>query len=214
MQTPVEIDFQGLQATEQLRACVTRNISTLEQRFGRVTACRVVIRGPSERHRKGGAFDVSIRLTLPQGREVDIGRSEGRVKDADTDNRLLDPVVALNDAFKRARRRLQDHARRMQGHVKAHDGPPVATVTRFDDAGGFGFLETPDGREVYFHKNSILDDGARNVAPGTRVTFFEEMGDKGPQASTVRVLGKHGCGDLSGGRDCPDAASVARPRRV
>jgi len=191
MQTPVEIDFQGLQATEQLRACVTQNISTLEQRFGRITACRVVIRGPSERHRKGGAFDVSIRLSLPQGRQVDIGRSEGRVKDAETDNRLLDPIVALNDAFKRARRRLQDHARRMQGHVKAHDGLPIATVARFDDAAGFGFLETPDGREVYFHKNSILDGGAGQVAPGTRVTFFEEMGDKGPQASTVRVLGKH-----------------------
>jgi cold shock CspA family protein/ribosome-associated translation inhibitor RaiA len=191
MQTPVEIDFQGIEATEQLRACVARNISMLEQRFGRITACRVVIRGPSERRRKGSAFDVSIRLSLPQGREVDIGRSEGRVKDADTDNRRLDPMVVLNDAFKRARRRLQDHARRMQGHVKAHDGPPIATVLRFDDAAGFGFLETADGREVYFHRNSILDGDARRIAPGTRVTYFEERGDKGPQASTVRVLGKH-----------------------
>lgn len=191
MQTPVEIDYQGLEANEQLRACVTRNISTLEERFGRITACRVVIKGPSDRHRKGGAFDVTIRLSLPQGREVDIGRSEGRAEIAETDNRLLDPVVALNDAFKRARRRLQDQARRMQGHIKAHEGPPIATVARFDDAAGFGFLETRDGREVYFHKNSILDGGARSVVPGTRVTFFEEMGDKGPQASTVKVLGKH-----------------------
>jgi cold shock CspA family protein len=191
MQTPVEIDFQGINADDRLRSCVNRNISTLEQRFGRITACRVVIRGPSERHHKGGAFDVSIRLTLPQGREVDIARTEGRVREAETDNRLLDPIVAVNDAFKRARRRLQDHARRMQGQVKAHDGPPIATVTRYNDATGFGFLETQDGREVYFHKNSVLDDGARLVAPGTRVTFFEEMGEKGPQASTVRVLGKH-----------------------
>jgi cold shock CspA family protein/ribosome-associated translation inhibitor RaiA len=188
MQTPVEIDFQGLEANEQLRTCVRQHISTLEERFGRITACRVVIKGPSERHHKGGAFDVTIRLSLPQGRQVDIGRSEK----PEPDNRLLDPVVALNDAFKRARRRLQDHARRMQGQVKTHEGPPVATVTRFDDAAGFGFLETQDGREIYFHKNSVLDNGARQVAPGARVTFFEEMGDKGPQASTVRVLGKHG----------------------
>jgi cold shock CspA family protein len=191
MQTPVEIDFQGIHANEQLRSCVTRNISTLEQRFGRITACRVVIRGPSERHRKGGPFEVSIRLSLPQGREVDIGRSEGRVKEADTDNRLLDPVVAVNDAFKRARRRLQDHARRMQGQVKNHEALPIATVSRYNDATGYGFLETQDGREVYFHRNSVLDGGVRYVAPGTRVTFFEEMGDNGPQASTVKVLGKH-----------------------
>ncbi|HKD31462.1 MAG TPA: cold shock domain-containing protein, partial [Xanthobacteraceae bacterium] len=86
----------------------------------------------------------------------------------------------------------QDHARRMRGHVKSHDGPPIATVKRFDEAGGFGFLETQDGREIYFHKNSLLNDGGRQVAPGTRVTFFEEMGEKGAQASTVKVLGKHG----------------------
>jgi cold shock CspA family protein/ribosome-associated translation inhibitor RaiA len=186
MQTPVEIDFQGLKGTEQLRACVMKHIAVLEQRFGRITACRVVIRAPSERHRTGGACEIAIRLSLPQGREVDIGRSEK------ADDRHADPIVALNDAFKRARRRLQDHARRMQGQVKSHEAPPIATVKRFDDVGGFGFLETQDGREIYFHKNSLLDNGSREVVPGTRVTFFEEMGEKGPQASTVKVLGKHG----------------------
>jgi cold shock CspA family protein/ribosome-associated translation inhibitor RaiA len=187
MQTPVEIDFQGIKGNDHLRACVMKNISVLEQRFGRITACRVVIRAPSERHRTGGACEITIRLSLPQGREVDIGRSEKAEK---ADDRLADPVVALNDAFKRARRRLSDHARRMRGHVKSHDGPPIATVKRFDEAAGFGFLETPDGREIYFHRNSLLD--GRQVPPGTRVTFFEEMGEKGPQASTVKVLGKHG----------------------
>ncbi len=140
MQTPVEIDFQGLTGNDQLRACVMKNISVLEQRFGRITACRVVIKAPSERHRTGGACEITIRLSLPQGREVDIGRSEKAKK---ADDRLADPVVALNDAFKRARRRLSDHARRMRGHVKSHDGPPIATVKRFDEAAGFGFLEQP-----------------------------------------------------------------------
>ncbi len=186
MQTPAEIDFQGLQGNDRLRACVTKNISLLERRFGRITACRVVVRAPSERHRTGGACEVTIRLSLPQGREVDIGRSEK------ADDRHADAVVALNHAFKRARRRLQDHAKRMRGHVKSHDGPPIATVKRFDDGAGFGFLETHDGREIYFHRNSVVDSSIRQVGPGTRVTFFEEMGEKGPQASTVRVLGKHG----------------------
>jgi cold shock CspA family protein len=186
MQTPIEIDFQGLKATEQLRACVAKHIAVLEERFGRITSCRVVIRAPSERHRTGGAHEVAIRLVLPQGREVDIGRSER------ADERHADATYALNDAFKRARRRLQDHARRMRGQVKTHDGPPLATVRSFDDAAGFGFLETADGREVYFHKNSVLNGGLRQLAPGARVTFFEEMGDKGPQASTVKLLGKHG----------------------
>jgi cold shock CspA family protein/ribosome-associated translation inhibitor RaiA len=185
MQTPVEIDFQGLKGNERLRTCVLKHITVLEERFGRITACRVVIRAPSERHRTGGAYEIAIRLSLPQGREVDIRRSET------ADERHADATFALNDAFKRARRRLRDQARRMQGHVKAHDGPPIATVRKFDDVTGFGFLETADGREIYFHRNSILDGGSRHIAPGARVTYFEEMGDKGPQASTVKVLGKH-----------------------
>jgi cold shock CspA family protein len=186
MQTPVEIDFQGLRGNEPLRACVLKHIAVLEERFGRITACRVVIKAPSERHRTGGACGVAIRISLPQGREVDIGRSEK------PDTRHADATIALNDAFKRARRRLQDQARRMRGVVKSHDGPAIATVQSFDGISGFGFLQTTDGREVYFHKNSILDGGLRQIAPGARVTFFEEMGDKGPQASTVKLLGKHG----------------------
>jgi cold shock CspA family protein/ribosome-associated translation inhibitor RaiA len=186
MQTPTEIDFQGLKGNEQLRACVLKHIAVLEERYGRITACRAVIKAPSERHRTGGAYEVTIRLSLPQGREVDIGGSET------ADVRHADATVAINDAFKRARRRLQDHARRMKGQVKTHDGPPIATVRRIDDAAGFGFLETADGREIYFHRNSVLNGGFPQLAPGARVTFFEEMGDKGPQASTVKVLGKHG----------------------
>ena len=185
METPVEIEFQGLTANDRLRACVTKHIDSLEERFGRITACRVVIRAPSERHRTGGAHEIMIRLALPQGREVDIARS------AKADERHADPLFALNDAFKRARRRLQDHAKRMRGDVKTHDGPPIGTVRQFDEAAGFGFLETPDGREVYFHRNSILDGGLRHISAGTRVTFFEEIGNKGPQASTVKLLGKH-----------------------
>src|SRR5258708_34778850 len=100
MQTPVEIDFQGLKGNEKLRACVLKHIAVLEQRFGRITACRVVIKAPSERHRTGGACEIAIRLSLPQGREVDIGRSEK------ADDRHAEAIVAQNDELKRAMRRL------------------------------------------------------------------------------------------------------------
>jgi ribosome-associated translation inhibitor RaiA len=136
MQTPVEIDFHGLKANERLRTCVTKNITTLERRFGRITACRVVIKAPSERHRTGSACEVAIRLSLPQGRQVDIARSEKAEK---AEERLADPVVAINAAFKRARRRLQDQARRMRGLVKSHDGPPVATVNALTPPPGSAF---------------------------------------------------------------------------
>ena len=55
----------------------------------------------------------------------------------------------------------------------------------------FGFLQSADGREIYFHKNSVLD-GLSRLKVGTRVAFAEEADEKGPQASTVKLLGKHG----------------------
>ena len=79
----------------------------------------------------------------------------------------------------------------MQGQVKQHEGLPVGTVMKLDPSGEFGFLETADGREFYFHRNSVLDPWFSRLVIGARVSFAEEMGEKGPQASTVKLLGKH-----------------------
>jgi cold shock CspA family protein len=67
----------------------------------------------------------------------------------------------------------------------------MATADRIDFTGEFGFLRTSDGREIYFHRNSVLDGGFDKLRPGTAVTFVEEQGEQGPQASTVHVTGKH-----------------------
>jgi cold shock CspA family protein len=186
MQTPVEIDFQGMNGSDKLRTSIINHVDGLEQRFGRITACRVAVKGPSEHHRKGAPYEITIRLLLPQGREIDIARTSV------ADERLADIDFALNDAFKRARRRLSDQARLIRGEVKSHNGQPTATVRRVDHESGFGFLETSDGREVYFHRNSVLNNGFVHLVPGARVAFSEETGEKGPQASTVKLLGKHG----------------------
>jgi cold shock CspA family protein len=126
-------------------------VAHLEQRYGRVTSCRVALKGPSGHHQNGGLYQVNIRLALPNGRQVNIGRT------AQADERYADLTFDINDAFKRARRRLQDHVRRLQGLV--HDGPPIGTVMRLNPTGEFGFLESGDGREIYFHRNSVLDGG-------------------------------------------------------
>ena len=76
--------------------------------------------------------------------------------------------------------------------MKQHESQPIATVKTIDPSGEFGFLEAADGHEVYFHRNSVLDGGFSRLAAGSRVTFVEEAGEKGPQASTVKLLGKHG----------------------
>ncbi len=185
MQTQAQIEFENVQASPELRSAIDQHVAELENRFGRLTAGRIVVRGPGDRHQTGGQYQISIRLVLPDGREVNVGRTPRE------DERYADLTFAVDNAFKRARRQLQDKARLIRGDVKSHDIQPVGTIVRIDPSGEFGFLQGTDGHEVYFNRKSILD-GASNVAVGTRVSYVEEIGEKGPQASTVKLLGKHG----------------------
>ena len=121
MQTPVQIDFQGMQANAQVRSSIEQHVAELEQRFCRVTACWVAVKGPGRHHRTGGLFEVHIRLALPDSREINVARTPP------ANQRHADLPFAINDAFKHARRRLQDHVRRLQGQVKQHESQPIAT---------------------------------------------------------------------------------------
>lgn len=184
MQTPIEIDFKGFDGSEAQKAAIARHLAEVERRFGRIVSGRVVVKAPDKHHRKGAPFEISIRLKLPAGREVDVSRTPG------VDERYADFNFALGDAFRRAERQLHDAVERMQGEVKTAAEQPSGTVTRlFED---HGFLETPEGLEIYFHRNSVVNGGFARLEPGTQVTFVEQQGDKGPQASTVKLLGKHG----------------------
>ena len=119
MQTPVQIDFQGMHAAPDVRATIEKHVEGLDQRFGRSTACRVVVKAPSAHHRTGGLYEVNIHLVLPNGRQVDVARTPP------ADERHADLAFALNDAFKHARRQLQEQVDRLKGNVKQHTSKDV-----------------------------------------------------------------------------------------
>jgi ribosome-associated translation inhibitor RaiA len=118
MQTPVEMEFQDVVPSPAIQELVGSQLTKLERRYGRITAGRIVVKGPGKHHQTGGLYDINIRLALPDGREVNIGRT------SKADERHSDLPFAINDAFKRARRRLQDQTQRMEGKVKSHETPP------------------------------------------------------------------------------------------
>lgn len=182
METPVQIDFRACDNADGFRARIEDQVAQLEAHFGRITACRVVVHGPGDHHQKGGHFEVGVHLMLPDGRTVDVDREPLQ------DERYGDAWFAINDSFRRTRRILQDNVARMRGDVKEHQHAPIATVMLLRPQQGYGFLETDDGREIYFHENSVLHSGFSRLTPGARVAFIEDTGDKGPQASMVRII--------------------------
>jgi cold shock CspA family protein len=176
MQVPVRITFKNLDPSPALEADVRERVDQLEKFYPRLTGCHVVIEAPHRHHRQGRHYHVHIDLTAP-GAEIVAGRSPPE------HGAHEDPYVAVRDAFRAARRELMDLARKQRGQTKLHEPPASGTVV-YVSREGYGFIASDDGREIYFHANSVLDD-FDTLDLGQRVRFVEESGDKGPQASTV-----------------------------
>jgi len=182
MQTPLQLEIQGFQPSGHLKQLIQDNIDKLERRFGRMTACRVAIRSPDAHHRMGEPYFVTIRLALPGRRDVTV-KPPPRARD----RRQGEVNFAVNDAFRRAARQLSDHATKMKSVAPPNASQPQGKVISVDAGGNFGFLESEDGREIYFHANSVLGGKFSSLKTGDRVSYHEESGEKGAQASTVRL---------------------------
>lgn len=173
-----EISVRDVELSEKDRAVIHAMAERLTDFYDRVTSCRVAVEVLHRRMHEPVEYHVRVDVTVP-GSELLISRQAGE-----------DLLSATQQAFEAARRRLQDHARVRRGSVKTHAEAPYAWVTKLFPLEGYGFLETPDGREIYFHANSVLNSGFGRLDVGTRVRFAETMGREGPQASTVTPIGR------------------------
>ncbi len=178
MQLPLQITAPDFPLSEAVEAEIREKAAKLDKYYDGIIRCRVTITAPVGHHHRGGPFAVRLALTVP-GTELVVNRQAAE-----------ELVVAIREAFDALRRQLEDYARRQRGVVKSHETAPHARVSKLFRTEGYGFLETADGREVYFHANSVLPPGFSHLEIGTEVRFTEEQGAEGPQASTVAIAGK------------------------
>ena len=182
MQTPVEIAFRHYQPSDQVRTEIALQARRLERFSPNITSCHVVVTGPEGRRRNGGQFQVELRIALPTRKDVIVDKRHG---DAPEHEHAL---VAIRQAFDAAKRQIWDAECALQGEMKAHVPEDRGRVTKLIAGGGYGFIETADGREVYLHRNAVLDGAFDRLRVGDEVRFVEGEGIKGPQASSVRLV--------------------------
>ena len=199
MHRPPTITFRGIDHSPTLDAAIRARINKLETYYGAITGCRVLVEPAQRHHETGNRYHVRIDISVPGddivvAHEPSLHASAQAIELAET-TRVNEPdperkhvLVAIHEAFDIARRRLQDYARRQRGTVKAPARQSQGCVSRFFPIDEYGYIETEDGHEVYFQKSSVLKDGFDHLAVGNAVSFVEEAGEKGPQASTVRIL--------------------------
>ena len=181
---PLEITFRGLDRSDAVEAEIRKHAQGLEHFCDRIASCHVTLTLPHRAQHQGKLFEVKILVSVPQ-RELVVSRHP------EEDHTHADAHIAIRDSFKAMRRKLEDYVRENRGDVKSHVSTPHGRVSELFPLEDYGVIKTHDGRRIYFHRNSVLDGRFDELEPETEVSFVEEPGDKGPQASTVRLAGRH-----------------------
>ncbi len=184
MQIPLQITCRDFPLSEAIEAKIRQQVGKLQRFSDRITSCRVVVEAPHQNHRQGNIYHVRIHLTLP-GKELAIDRSSGQ------NHAHEDLYVAIRDAFNAAQRQLQNYGAVKRKKTKVHEIPTHGRVISILPEEGYGFIETSEGDEIYFHENSLLNCNLKDLELGSEVRLSEHMGEKGLQASSVRLIGKH-----------------------
>jgi cold shock CspA family protein/ribosome-associated translation inhibitor RaiA len=190
MQVPPEIAFRNIEPTDELKARILEGIQSLEEVYDRIIKCRVMVEETNPGRRAGKLNHVRIDITIPRN-ELVINRNPP------PNPTSYDLPQAIGEAFDKARRQLLEFKRIQRGEVKTPGLPPHGRVVRLVlDAPGdrYGFLETRNGREIYFHENAIAAMEFEDLEEGMEVRFVEAEGIEGPQASLVTPLETHEVG--------------------
>ncbi len=184
MQVPLEISFRDVEKTGELEALIRELAGKMERFAEHIVSCRIAVERPQLHFRNGSPYRVRLDIRVPPGHEIVIRREPGEGESHQELPRLL------RDVFDAARRRVRDLVEQQRGQIKAHteEVENLAHVVRVFPEQGYGFVRSMDGREVYFHKNAVVNDGFDKLDVGTAVRCVVEMGVEGPQASTVQIL--------------------------
>lgn len=176
MEIPLQITSRDFRLKNSVRAEITEKAQKLNKFCDCIIKCRVVVETPHRHHHEGKLYNVQVHITVP-GKELVVKREPHE-----------DLNVAIRNSFDAARRKLEDFARLQRGIVKNHEEPPLARIRVLFPEMGYGFITTPNNREIYFHENSVVNREFKSLKEGMEVRFVEEQGEKGPQASSVTVV--------------------------
>ena len=190
MQVPAEVAFRNVEPTDELKARIQEGIRALEEVYEGIISCRVMVEDTTPARKAGKLHHVRLDITVPRN-ELVVNRNPPAHPSSH------DLPQALNEAFDKARRQLVELKRIQKGSVKTSGLPPHGRVVRLltdGDGSRFGFIMTGEGRELYFHENSVVGMAFDDLDVGSEVRFAEEGGKEGPQASTVAPLEWHAVG--------------------
>ena len=187
MQIPLEITYRDVEKNDALETLIREKAAKLEEIQEDIVSCRIAVEKVQEHQRSGSPYRIRIVTRIPPGKELVVSREPG---EGEANEQLK---TAVNKAFDAMRRQVLRQKEKQLGEVKTHTQESfLGHVVRLDPAQDFGFLRSLEGREVYFHRNSVVHEDFDRLEIGTGVRFVAQEGAQGPQASTVQIVDKPG----------------------
>jgi ribosome-associated translation inhibitor RaiA len=184
MQEPLQIGFHNLEPSDALERRVRAHWAKLERRYDDIISARIVIEAPHKQPHKS-TLGISISIGVP-GRDIQVKR-EQRLHETDDHASWV-----INEAFHAALRQLEDHAQKQRRDVKTHeDERTYARIVRLYPDQDYGFLETRERLDIYFHRDVVRDADFADLEVGGEVLYTRapDEGSMGPMASSVWTLG-------------------------
>jgi cold shock CspA family protein len=190
MKIQPEITYRNVEKSEAIDNLVHEKIAKLENICNYINICHIAIEKIHDRPRSGSPYRVRIDLTVPPGHELAAEKNPGE----SVQYQPLDAVVRETfDAMRQQLVKLTQLQRASEQAGRYEEAQEsTGLVTKLFREDGYGFLKTLDGREIYFHQNSVLHHDFDRLEIGTGVHFSLEDGEEGPQASTVKIVDKPG----------------------
>jgi len=180
MDQPSEIVFRNMRPSKEIEADIEKRVAKLEKIFTKIVSCRVVVELPNKKEKTDDIPNVIVELLVP-GKTLVVRRDHH----AKEKHQKPNVTTALHDAFEAAALKLKDYKERLHRDVKDHPSPLHARVSSLRRDRDFGFLTTNEGKELYFHKNSVINGTFESLKDGDVVQYVEGAGDTGPTAAKV-----------------------------
>lgn len=188
MNVPLQITWGvGVPKEEAMEELIREKAAKLEQVCPYLSSCRVAITQPQKHQESGHRYMVRVDMTVPPSHELYVTSGKGKM------DMHMELAAIVRNVFRTARGELQTLVEKQRQEVKQHpDQQTNAIVDRIFREEGYGFLKNLNGQDVYFHRHSVLHNDFERLEVGTGVWHTAETGDKGLQATTVRLVDKPG----------------------
>jgi cold shock CspA family protein/ribosome-associated translation inhibitor RaiA len=183
MQIEPEIAYRNVEPTQPMENQILRGLAQLERTHPRIIACRIMVEIPHPRHVRGNLYRVRIDITVP-GREIVVSR------DPPARRTREEARTAIREAFDLARSQLREKRERDVGRPRVPQAPLRGQVISLEEGDDYGFIQSSEGDEVYFHRTGVPDGRFDDLEVGSEVRFVEEEVEGAIRAVSVFSVGR------------------------